>query len=149
MRPRFLFSWLNAQTAVIGDEQAALTMAVVMEAGMKRKGQDVDHRQIDAMKASITGNFEKQQYAFVTSALMLDDGIIDPRETRNVLGFALSICRDGDAHTPQPVLSAWRDPDPARHDRIRAKRRQNAASGNIRRAAAEKLSMSLRAAGPR
>ena len=101
--PRFLFSWPNAQTAVMGAEQAALTMAMVMEGGMKRKGQDVDHRQIDALKASIIGNFEKQQNAFVASALMLDDGIIDPRDTRNVLGYALSICEDGDARAVRPV----------------------------------------------
>jgi acetyl-CoA carboxylase carboxyltransferase component len=86
-----------------GAEQAALTMAIVMEAGMKRKGQDVDHHQIDAMKAKIVENFERQQSALVTSALMLDDGIIDPRDTRNVLGFALSICKDGDARTLRPV----------------------------------------------
>ncbi|MBM3367210.1 MAG: acyl-CoA carboxylase subunit beta [Betaproteobacteria bacterium] len=101
--PRFLFSWPNAQTAVMGAEQAALTMAIVMEGGMKRKGQDVDHHQIDAMKAKIVENFERQQSALVTSALMLDDGIIDPRYTRNVLGLALSICSDGDARTVRPV----------------------------------------------
>ena len=61
--PRFLFSWPNAQTAVMGAEQAALTMAIVMEGGMKRKGQDVDHHQIDAMKAKIMENFESQQSA--------------------------------------------------------------------------------------
>jgi len=92
--PRFLFSWPNAQTAVMGAEQAALTMASVMESGMKRKGQDVDHHQIDEMRKKIIDNFERQQSALVTSALMLDDGIIDPRETRNVLGFALSICSE-------------------------------------------------------
>ena len=101
--PRFLFSWPNAQTAVMGAEQAALTMAIVMEAGMKRKGQDVDHHQIDGVKAKIVENFERQQGALVTSALMLDDGIIDPRDTRNVLGLALSICKDGDARTVRPV----------------------------------------------
>jgi len=47
--------------------------------------------------------FESQQSALVTSALLLDDGIIDPRDTRNVLGFALSICRDGDERDLRPV----------------------------------------------
>ena len=99
--PRFLFSWPNAQTAVMGAEQAALTMAIVMEGGMKRKGQDVDHHQIDAMKAKIMENFESQQSALVTSARMLDDGIIDPRDTRNVLGFVLSICSEN--RTLRPI----------------------------------------------
>jgi geranyl-CoA carboxylase beta subunit len=101
--PRFLFSWPNAQTAVMGAEQAALTMAIVMEGGMKRKGQDVDHPQIDALKAKIIENFERQQSALVTSALLLDDGIIDPRDTRNVLGTTLSICKDADARSLRPV----------------------------------------------
>jgi geranyl-CoA carboxylase beta subunit len=95
--PRFLFSWPNAQTAVMGAEQAASTMAIVMESGMKRKGLDVDLEQIRKMKDKIIENFESQQSALVTSARMLDDGIIDPRDTRNVVGFALSICKDGDA----------------------------------------------------
>jgi geranyl-CoA carboxylase beta subunit len=101
--PRFLFSWPNAQTAVMGAEQAALTMAIVMEGGMKRKNLPVDVELIEKTKSKIVENFEKQQSALVTSALMLDDGILDPRDTRNVLGFALSICKDGDARAVRPV----------------------------------------------
>ncbi len=101
--PRFLFSWPNAQTAVMGAEQAALTMALVMEGGMKRKGIAVDHAEINAVKDKIVQNFERQQSAFVTSAHLLDDGVIDPRDTRNVLGFALSVCTDGDARAARPV----------------------------------------------
>ena len=92
--PRFLFSWPNAQTAVMGAEQAALTMAIVMEGGMKRKGQAIDTDKISSMKKQIVDNFERQQSAFVTSASLLDDGIIDPRDTRNVLGFCLSLVSD-------------------------------------------------------
>jgi geranyl-CoA carboxylase beta subunit len=98
--PRFLFSWPNAQTAVMGAEQAALTMAIVMEGGMKRKGLEVDVAQISSMKEKIVENFEKQQSAFVTSAYLLDDGIIDPRDTRNVLGFCLSLVADGRSLRP-------------------------------------------------
>jgi geranyl-CoA carboxylase beta subunit len=101
--PRFLFSWPNTQTAVMGAEQAALTMAIVMEGGAKRKGEPVDHAKIDALRKKIIENFERQSSAFVTSAHLLDDGVIDPRDTRNVLGFALSICRDGDARAVRPV----------------------------------------------
>jgi geranyl-CoA carboxylase beta subunit len=75
----------------MGAEQAALTMAIVMEGGMKRKGLEVDVAQISSVKEKIIQNFEKQQSAFVTSASLLDDGIIDPRDTRNVLGFCLSL----------------------------------------------------------
>jgi geranyl-CoA carboxylase beta subunit len=101
--PRFLFSWPNAQTAVMGAEQAALTMANVAEAGARRKGQAPDAAQIEDLKRKIVDNFESQSSAFVTSARMLDDGIIDPRDTRNVLGFALSICREADARTLRPM----------------------------------------------
>ena len=101
--PRFLFSWPNAQTAVMGAEQAALTMAIVMEGGARRKGIPVDEAKIADLKKRIVDNFERQQNAFVTSASLLDDGIIDPRDTRNVLGFALSICKDADARTLRPV----------------------------------------------
>ena len=90
---------LNAYTAVMGAEQAALTMANVMEAGARRKGQEPDAAQIAALKQKIIDNFESQSSAFVTSARMLDDGVIDPRDTRNVLGFTLSICREADART--------------------------------------------------
>ena len=101
--PRFLFSWPNAQTAVMGAEQAALTMANVMEAGARRKGLEPDAAQIEGLKKKIVDNFDSQSSAFVTSARMLDDGIIDPRDTRNVLGFVLSICREADARTLRPM----------------------------------------------
>jgi geranyl-CoA carboxylase beta subunit len=101
--PRFLFSWPNAQTAVMGAEQAALTMANVMEATARRKGQEPDTAQIESLKQKIVDNFESQSSAFVTSARMLDDGIIDPRDTRNVIGFTLSICREADTRTLRPV----------------------------------------------
>jgi geranyl-CoA carboxylase beta subunit len=101
--PRFLFSWPNAQTAVMGAEQAALTMANVMEAGAKRKGQPVDEARIADLKRRIVENFERQSSALATSAHLLDDGIIDPRDTRNVLGFCLSICKDAYARTLRPV----------------------------------------------
>jgi geranyl-CoA carboxylase beta subunit len=101
--PRFLFSWPNAQTAVMGAEQAALTMANVMEAGARRKGQEPDAAQIETLKKKIIDNFESQSSAFVTSARILDDGIIDPRDTRNVLGLTLSICHEADRRILRPV----------------------------------------------
>ncbi len=101
--PRFLFSWPNARIAVMGAEQAALTMAIVLEAGAKRRGEPVDEAKIAALKKRIVENFERQSDAFVASAHLLDDGVIDPRDTRNVLGFALSVCRDADARRPRPV----------------------------------------------
>jgi geranyl-CoA carboxylase beta subunit len=100
--PRFCFSWPNAKTAVMGGEQAARTMAIVTEAAMARKGA-VDQGKLDALQAGIIQRFDSQMSVFTTSALLLDDGVIDPRQTRDVLAQVLSICRDGDARQPQPM----------------------------------------------
>jgi geranyl-CoA carboxylase beta subunit len=102
-RPRFLFSWPNAQIAVMGGEQAAMTMALVTEASLRRKGVAPDPAMIEGLKERIVAAFESQQSAFAVSALMLDDGVIDPRDTRNVLGFALSVCDEADGRTLRPV----------------------------------------------
>ncbi|MDB5627185.1 MAG: Propionyl-CoA carboxylase [Tardiphaga sp.] len=101
--PRFCFSWPNAKTAVMGGEQAAETMAIVAEAGAARKGQTVDRAQLDKMKAGITQVFDSQMDVFATSARVLDDGVIDPRDTRAVLAQTLAICREAEARTPQPM----------------------------------------------
>ncbi|MGY3295266.1 acetyl-CoA carboxylase carboxyltransferase component [Bradyrhizobium sp. LM3.6] len=100
--PRFCFSWPNAKTAVMGGEQAAETMAIVTEAAAVRRGKaPVEKEKLDAMKAQIIGVFDGQMDVFSTSARMLDDGVIDPRDTRAVLSEVLAICREGDARTPQ------------------------------------------------
>ena len=100
--PRFCFSWPNAKTAVMGGEQAAKTMVIVTEAAMKRKG-EVDQAKLDAMEKRIVDHFDSQMSVFTTSARLLDDGVIDPRDTREVLAKVLSICRDADAREPQKM----------------------------------------------
>lgn len=98
--PRFCFSWPNAKTAVMGGEQAAGTMRIVTEASMQRKG-EVDHAKLDEMSQRIVERFDSQMSVFTTSARLLDDGVIDPRDTRAVLAKVLAICREGDARQPQ------------------------------------------------
>ncbi len=97
--PRFLFSWPNARTAVMGGEQAATTMRIVAEAGAKRKGIAIDSAALDAQEKAIIHTFESQQSAIATSSLMLDDGIIDPRDTRAVLGLCLDLCQEAQRRT--------------------------------------------------
>lgn len=99
--PRFCFSWPNAKTAVMGGEQAARTMAIVTEAAARRKGGEVDRAEIEALEQRIIERFERQMSVFVTSAHLLDDGVIDPRDTRAVLATVLAVCREGDARQPQ------------------------------------------------
>ena len=104
--PRFVFSWPNARTAVMGGEQAALTMRIVAEAGARRKGEPFDEAALDDLQRKIVANFDRQSSALYTSARMLDDGIIDPRDTRRVLGFVLATCAEAQARQVRPVQFA-------------------------------------------
>ena len=101
--PRFCFSWPNAKTAVMGGEQAAKTMAIVQEAAAERSGVAVDRAKLDAVQAKIVANFDSQMDVFATSARLLDDGVIDPRQTRAVLANALRICREAELRQPQAM----------------------------------------------
>ncbi len=101
--PRFCFSWPNAKTAVMGGEQAAGTMAVVQEMRAQRLGQEVDHAQLEGLKAKIIENFDRQMDALYTSARVLDDGVIDPRDTRALMIELMAISRDGDAREPNAI----------------------------------------------
>jgi geranyl-CoA carboxylase beta subunit len=101
--PRFCFSWPNAKTAVMGGEQAAETMAIVTEAAAIRRGKPIEREKLDAMKAEIIGVFDGQMDVFSTSARLLDDGVIDPRDTRSVLAEVLAICREAEARNPQAM----------------------------------------------
>ncbi len=101
--PRFLFSWPQARTAVMGGEQAALTMRIVAEGGARRRGQPVDEAQLAALEQRIVANFDQQSDAFYTSGRLLDDGVIDPRDTRRVLGLAFDICRRAERRVLRPI----------------------------------------------
>jgi geranyl-CoA carboxylase beta subunit len=100
--PRFLFSWPNSKIAVMGGEQAANTMAIVTAAAMERKG-GVDHAKLEAMRSQIIETFDSQMDVFTTSAHLLDDGVIDPRDTRAVVAMTLSVCRDAAQRSVQPM----------------------------------------------
>jgi geranyl-CoA carboxylase beta subunit len=102
LHPRFLFSWPNARTAVMGGEQAARTMSIVTEAGMKRRGA-VDHERLATMEKKIQDHFAQQAGVLTTSAHLLDDAVIDPRTTREVLAEVLSICREADSRVTQRI----------------------------------------------
>jgi geranyl-CoA carboxylase beta subunit len=101
--PRFCFSWPNAKTAVMGAEQAAETMAIVMEGAAQRRGQAIEPDKLDKLKAQIMHVFNSQMDVFTTSARMLDDGVIDPRDTRAVLAETLATCREAESRAPQAM----------------------------------------------
>jgi len=99
--PRFCFSWPNAKTAVMGGEQAAQTMVNVTAAAMQRKGGAVDRAALAQLERRIIDLFDSQMSVFTTSAQLLDDAVIDPRDTREVLAHVLSICREAEVRQPQ------------------------------------------------
>jgi len=98
----FLLTWPNAMTGVMGGEQAALTMEQVARRTAARKGIGVDEARLAQQRARIAAHFDGQSDAFYTSGHMLDQGMIDPRDTRKVLGFCLATCAEARARTLNP-----------------------------------------------
>lgn len=102
-QPRFCFSWPNARTAVMGGEQAATTLEIVARQQAARKDKPVDESRLAAQKSEIVANFDAQASAFYTSGHLLDDGVIDPRDTRAVLAFVLATAREAQARALRTV----------------------------------------------
>jgi geranyl-CoA carboxylase beta subunit len=92
--PDFLFSWPNAKTGVMGGKQAAGTMSQVARVAAKRRGIAIDEQMLAAQEKRVTDLFDNQSDAFYTSGRVLDQGIIDPRDTRKVLSFTLETCAE-------------------------------------------------------
>lgn len=90
--PDFVFSWPNIQIGVMGGEQAAKTMSEVFRAGAARKGRDVDEDMLKSQEDRVIEIYDRQSDAFYTSGRLLDDGLIDPRDSRQVLAMALQTC---------------------------------------------------------
>jgi geranyl-CoA carboxylase beta subunit len=100
--PDFLFAWPNAVTGVMGGEQAAGTMELVARNAARRRGQEVDEQQLAGQRAAIVAHFDRQSSAFYTSGRVLDQGVIDPRDTRRVLGFTLETILEARHRKLQP-----------------------------------------------
>ena len=88
--PRFLFMWPNARISVMGGEQAAGVMAQVTRDKKEKLGETWTDEQEQAFKQPIMDNYEHQGHPYYASARLWDDGIIDPADTRQVLGLAIS-----------------------------------------------------------
>ncbi len=95
--PRFLWMWPNARISVMGGEQAAMVLAQVKRDGMEARGQTWEMEAEDAFKAPIRAQYETQGHPYYASARLWDDGVIDPAQTRRVLGLALSACLNAPA----------------------------------------------------
>ena len=88
---RFIFTWPTAKIAVMGPKQFAGVMSLVRRAKAARKGEKFDEKLDKQLVELVESAAEKESVALSASSMLTDDGIIDPRETRNVLGFCLSV----------------------------------------------------------
>ena len=93
--PRFLFTWPNAKSAVMGPAQLAGVVSIVARQAAEGRGQVYDEEADAVMRQMIEDQIEAESLAMFLSGRMLDDGIIDPRDTRSVLGLALSAIHNG------------------------------------------------------
>ncbi|HVV96990.1 MAG TPA: carboxyl transferase domain-containing protein [Rhodanobacteraceae bacterium] len=89
-QPRFLWMWPNARISVMGGEQAASVLATVRRDGIEASGKTWPKEDEDAFKAPIREQYERQGHPYYATARLWDDGIIDPADTRRVLGLAIS-----------------------------------------------------------
>jgi len=92
--PRFLWMWPNARISVMGGEQAASVLATVRRDGIELKGGQWSMEEEEAFKAPIRRQYEDQGHPYFATARLWDDGIIDPADTRRVLGLGLSAARN-------------------------------------------------------
>jgi 3-methylcrotonyl-CoA carboxylase beta subunit len=99
--PRFLWMWPNARISVMGGEQAASVLATVRRDGIEAKGGEWSAEDEEAFKAPIRDQYEAQGSPYYSTARLWDDGIIDPLDTRRVLGMGLAAA----AHAPIPEPS--------------------------------------------
>lgn len=95
MEPRFMFAWPRTVVSVMGPAQAGSVLRTVAEAKMQRMG-EVDADLLDALEKDTVDTMEAKSRALANTARLWDDGMIDPRDTRAIVGFALSVCREGD-----------------------------------------------------
>ena len=91
--PSLVFAWPNSRVAVMGGDQAGRVMGIITEAKMKRAGA-VDADAISGLQQQVKDKLDSESTALYATARLWDDGIIDPRETRRVLAFALATCRE-------------------------------------------------------
>ncbi len=89
--PRFLFTWPSAKSAVMGPQQLAGVLSIVARAASEAKGQPYDEEGDAGMRAYVEQQVEEASLPFVLSGMLFDDGVIDPRDTRTVLGLCLSV----------------------------------------------------------
>jgi acyl-CoA carboxylase subunit beta len=97
-RPRFLFTWPNAKTAVMGPQQLAGVMSIVAKQSAESMGKPFDAEADEVMRRTVEEQIERESLALFMTGKLYDDGIIDPRDTRTVLGICLSAIDNEPVH---------------------------------------------------
>ncbi|AUM69050.1 geranyl-CoA carboxylase subunit beta [Pseudomonas fluorescens] len=97
--PRFIFAWPNSRTAVMGGAQAGKVLRMVTEATQLKNGLTPDPKILDLLEQTTAQKLDSQSTALYGSANLWDDGLIDPRDTRTLLGYLLDICHEAE-HRP-------------------------------------------------
>ena len=96
--PRFLFAWPSAKSAVMGPAQLAGVLSIVSRAAAQAAGRPFDEDADAAMRGAVEGQIEAESLPMFLSGRIYDDGIIDPRDTRTVLGLCLSVIHGAPVH---------------------------------------------------
>ena len=103
--PHFIFAWPNSRTSVMGGEQAAKVMSIITRQKWEAEGKVIgegEEKMLSIAESNIVKQFDKESHAFAATARLFDDGLIDPRDTRKVLGLTLSVCREAKARQVFP-----------------------------------------------
>jgi geranyl-CoA carboxylase beta subunit len=99
--PRFLFSWPNSTTAVMGAAQAGMVLRIVAEAKMQKQGA-VDQEKLTAIEKATSEMMQSKTTALACTARIEDDGLIDPRDTRKIIALLLDICAEAEQRKVRP-----------------------------------------------
>ena len=95
--PRFLFTWPNSRISVMGGEQAASVLSTVRRDGLEAKGKEWSVEDEEKFKAPIRDKYEAEGTPYYASGRLWDDGVIEPEQTRDVLGLSLSAAMNAPA----------------------------------------------------
>ena len=101
--PRFLFTWPSAKSAVMGPAQLAGVLEIVAQQSAESKGQPFDAEGFKGVKEIVEAQIEEQSMPYFLSGMLYDDGVIDPRDTRTVLGICLSVIETKAIRRHRPI----------------------------------------------
>ena len=93
--PNFIFAWPSARTAIMGGEQAGMVLKIVAEEKARKMGVEPDHEKLSQLEQATATKLNDSATALFGTARLWDDGLINPAESRQILGFILSVCMEG------------------------------------------------------